>query len=147
VTAAVAEHVAETAAAVATIVAVIALAWALVALVRGPRRARLAPMLIVVSAGAVLTFVAYIAFALRCPADGCRKVHRTALARIDPWSASMHPWQWASELALASIGLAVAAFALALAARGRRGAWPALWGAQGIYAAWVAVAVLVPALS
>ena len=142
------ERIAEVAAAVATVLAVAALAWALVALLRSRRPARLGPALVVASAGAVLTFVAYVAFALRCPTAGCRQHGpRAVLARLDPWSRSMHAWQWAAELALASAALAVAAVALALAARGWRGARPALWGAQGLYVAWLAVAVLIPALS
>lgn len=146
-TAAAGEHLAEVASAVATVLAVAALCWALVTLVRRPRPRRLVPTLVVVSAGSVLTFVAYIAFALRCPVDGCHTPHRRSLAHIDPWSSSMKPWQWSTELALASAGLAIGALALALAARGWRGARPALWSASGLYAAWVAIAIVVPALS
>src|SRR5205807_522863 len=121
---------AEVASAAATLVAIAALGWALAGLLRGMRPKRLVPPLIVVTVGAILSLVAYIAFVVHCPGGGCRARDRSVLAGVDPWSSGMHAWQWAAELALATTGLVAASLALALAVRGRPGVRPALLGAH-----------------
>ena len=139
--------VAELAPAAGTVLAIGALVWALPAIMRreGPQ-VRLAPALVLVTAGAVMTFVAYIAFLLRCAHGDCHVARASGLGAVDPWRDNMHAWQWSTELVLASAGLVVASVALALVARRRRGARAALWGARALYAAWLAM-VAVPALA
>ena len=127
---------AELAAAAATVLAVVALATGLPALLRDryAGRARITPALVVLTGGAAITFVAYLAFTLRCGNSGCRKGAGEGWLEADRWWRDDSTWQWGGQLLLAALGLAAAAVAFWLGARGRGGRAP-------VVAAWALYAV------
>ena len=103
-------------------------------------RPRLAGPLVTITGGAVFTFVAYLAYEGRC-----REWCGTQAAPGQPvWWRIEEAWQWAAQLAVASVGLAAAALALFLAARGMRGVRPTLRASQVVFAAWLVVALAIP---
>ncbi len=102
-------------------------------------RPRLAAPLVTITGGAVVTFVAYLAYDGRCR-DWCGT---QATGRAVWWRVE-EAWQWAGQLAVASVGLAAAALALLLAARGMRGVRPAVRTAQVAFAVWLVTAVAIP---
>jgi hypothetical protein len=138
-----ATRVGEIALAAATVVAVIALAAALPAIMRGRRgRAKLTPALVLVTGGAAITFVSYLAFAIRCTQAGCTEFGSGQLE----WWRVRSTWEWGAQLALASLGLAIGTVSLALAARGRRGARVTLNLARVVYLVWIVAVFLMPAV-
>ena len=107
-------------------------------------RGRLTPALVIVTGGAAITFVSYLAYVLRCRGSGC---HETgwAFGFINTWWRQDDTWQWGAQLALASVGLVAGSIALALSARGRtETARPPLFAARLAYMTW-AVVVFLPA--
>ena len=139
------DRVGEIALAVATVMAVVAVGVTLPAL---PRRARgrtgLTPALVIVTGGAAITFVAYLAFTIRCEQSGCGVSAGDALAGIDPWWRDGRSWEWGAQLLLASVALVTSSLALALAARELRGARPALLLARLAYFTWVVLVFALP---
>lgn len=142
-----ADNVGEIAFAVATVVAVVSILATLHAMLkRTDRRNRLTPALVIVTAGAGVTLVAYLAFLLRCSSPACRvRSHAMAIALFPSWY-HRHAWQWGTQLALASVGLLLGSLALALAARQWRGARLALSAAGALYALWAALVFALPNL-
>src|SRR3954447_16265715 len=131
-------------------VALVCIAATLVPLARGngreqpAGRARLTPALVIVTGGAAVTFVSYIAYVLRCRGGGC---HDTgwAFGLVRTWWRQETAWEGGAQLTLASVGLGAASIALALSARGsEESARPPLIAARIAYLAW-AVLVFVPA--
>jgi hypothetical protein len=140
------DRIAELAVASATVFAAVAVVYTLPALVSRARgRAGLTPALVIVTGGAAITFVAWLAFTVRCTQSGCHVHPGDTFAGLEPWWRRKHSWQWGGQLGLASVGLVTASIALALAARDRPGARPALIAARAFYVAWAAVAFLIPA--
>jgi hypothetical protein len=100
---------------------------------------RLAAPLMTLTGGAVITFVAYLAY------DGrCRGWCGPDPAGREVWWRIHDAWQWAAQLAVASIGLGAAALALVLAARGMRGVRPNVRVAQAAFACWIVAALVIP---
>jgi hypothetical protein len=92
-----------------------------------------------ITGGAVIAFVAYLAY------DGrCREWCGPDPAGREAWWRVEEAWQWAAQLALASVGLGAAALALVLAARGMRGVRPSVRVAQAAFAAWLVTALVLP---
>jgi hypothetical protein len=140
------DRVGEAAVAAATVFAAVAVVYTLPALVNRPRgRSGLTPALVIITGGAAITFVAWLAFTVRCSQSGCHIHPGDSIGGLEPWWRRKHSWQWGGQLALASLGLVTAAIALALAARERPGARKALLAARAFYATWAVVAFLVPA--
>jgi hypothetical protein len=107
-------------------------------------RPRVLAPLAMTTGGAVITFVAYIAFEGRCGLD-CIDRGGPQLAGRDVWWRVEEAWQWSAQLAIASVGLAAAAIALVCAARGwQRAAGTPLWVARIAYAVWALAALIVP---
>lgn len=141
-----ADRVGEITLAAATVAAVILLAVTLPALVRRAKRgAGLTSALVIVTGGAAITFVAYLAFAVRCAEAACRVGPADDVAGIAPWWRDNSSWQWGAQLALASVSLVVACAALALAARERRSAGRVQTLARVAYVVWVLGVFVVPA--
>jgi hypothetical protein len=145
-----ADHAGEIALGLAMAVALVCIAATLVPLARGagreePRgRARMTPALVVLTGGAAITFVSYLAYVLRCRSEGC-EAPGWAFGFISTWWRQETAWEWGAQLALASIGLVAASIALALSASGRfKRARPPLIAARLAYAAW-ALVVFLPA--
>jgi hypothetical protein len=134
-------------------VALVCIAFTVVPLARGtPRgqgegphgRARMTPALVIVTGGAAITFVSYLAYVLRCNGQGCTDPG-WAFGFVRTWWRRDSAWEWGAQLALASVGLVSASIALAFSARGRtRRARPPLIAARLAYLAW-AVLVFAPA--
>jgi hypothetical protein len=102
-------------------------------------RPRLAAPLVTLTAGAVIAFVAYLAY------DGrCRGWCGPDAAGREAWWRIQDAWQWAVQLAVASIGLGAASLALVLAARGMRGVRPSIRVAQAAFACWIFAALVIP---
>jgi hypothetical protein len=102
-------------------------------------RPRLAAPLVTITAGAVIAFASYLAY------DGrCREWCGAEPAGQAVWWRIEDAWQWAGQLAVASLGLAAAALGLVLAARGMRGVRPAVILARAAFAVWIVVAVAIP---
>jgi hypothetical protein len=146
----VADRAGEIALGLAMAVALVCIAATLVPLARGagrdePRgRARMTPALVVLTGGAAITFVSYLAYVLRCRSEGCTGAD-WAFGFVRTWWRRDTAWEWGAQLALASIGLVAASLALALSASGRfKDARPPLYAARIAYAAW-ALVVFVPA--
>ena len=140
------DRVGEVAVAAATVFAAVAVIYTLPALVNRTRgRAGLTPALVIITGGAAITFVAWLAFTVRCTQSGCNVHPGDTFAGLEPWWRRKHSWQWGAQLALASAGLVTASIALALAARDRPNARKALISARAFYAAWAAVAFVIPA--
>lgn len=102
-------------------------------------RPRLAAPLVTITGGAVIAFVAYLGYQGRCR-DWCGPDP----AGREVWWRVEEAWQWAAQLALASVGLGAAALALVLAARGMRGVRPSVRVAQAAFATWLTVAAALP---
>ena len=131
--------------AAATIVAVIAVGVALGAIARrGGGRSGLTSALVIVTGGAAVTFVAYLAFQIRCGEAGCVVRPGDAVAGISPWWRIDDAWQWGAQLTLAAVALVVSSLALAFAARESRAARPLLMAARLAYALWALLVFLVP---
>jgi hypothetical protein len=129
-----------------TVVAVALLAVTLPVLVRRARgRAGLTPALVIATGGAAITFVAYLAFAVRCRQAGCHFRRGDTVAGIAPWWRIKESWQWGAQLALASVGLLIASAALALAVREKRAARPVVTLARLAYGVWAVVVFVIPA--
>ena len=132
--------------AAATVAAVVLLALTLPVLLRRAQgRAGLTPALVILTGGAAITFVAYLAFAVRCTHAGCHFDPGDRVAGIYPWWRVHDAWQWGAQLALASLGLVIASLALALAVREKRAARPAVTLARVAYGVWALVAFVIPA--
>ena len=147
---AVADRAGEIVLGLAMAVALVCIAATLVPLARGagrdePRgRARMTPALVILTGGAAVTFVSYLAFVLRCESQGCRDPG-WAFGLLRTWWRRDTAWEWGAQLALASIGLVAASIALAFSASGRfKRARPPLFAARLAYAAW-AILVFLPA--
>ena len=124
------------------------LAIALPALLRrgpGGRRGGVTSALVIVTGGAAVTFVAWLAFAVRCSQYGCRVGPGDDVGGVDPWWHMRQAWEWGTQLALAAVGLAIASLALALAARERRSARWMVNLARLVYLIWVIGVFAVPA--
>jgi hypothetical protein len=105
---------------------------------------RLFPPLAMTTGGAVITFIAYIAFNGRCGSE-CIDNGGPQLAGRDVWWRVDQAWQWSAQLGLASLGLAAAALALLFTARGwNRMVGMPLWVARIAYCVWAIVALLLP---
>ena len=118
---------AEVVLAVATLIAIAAVATGLPALLRDRRaaRSRVTSALVILTGGAAITFVAYLAFALRCGNSGCRDGAGDGLAEMDRWWRAESTWQWGGQLMLAAVALIAASTAFALSARASpRARWP-----------------------
>lgn len=102
-------------------------------------RPRLAAPLVTITGGAVIAFVAYLAYEGRC-----REWCGPEPAGREVWWRVEEAWQWAGQLAVASIGLGAAALALVLAARRMRGVRLSVRVAQVAFAAWLAAALALP---
>jgi hypothetical protein len=102
-------------------------------------RPRLAAPLVTITGGGVITFLSYLAYQDRCR-DWCGP--DTAGRAV--WWRIEEAWQWAGQLAVASVGLGAAALALVLAARGMRGVRPTVRVAQVAFATWIVVALVIP---
>ena len=102
-------------------------------------RPRLAGPLVTITGGAVIAFVSYLAYETRC-SEWCG----TEAAGRAVWWRVEEAWQWAGQLALASVGLGAAALALVLSARGMRGVRPAVRLARLAFAIWIVVALAIP---
>ena len=146
----VADRAGEIALGLAMAVALVCIAATLVPLARGAGRdephgrARMTPALVILTGGAAITFVSYLAYVLRCRSEGCEAAG-WAFGFINTWWRRETAWEWGAQLALASIGLVAASIALALSARGRfKRARPPLIAARLAYAAW-ALVVFLPA--
>jgi len=134
--------------AAATVIAVALLAVTLPAMLRRGRgrRSGVTSALVIVTGGAAVTFVAYLAFAVRCSQAGCRVPGGDTVAGLHLWWRTRDAWQWGAQLALASVGLAVASLSLALAARERRMAGRVVNLARVTYALWAVAVFAVPAI-
>jgi cytochrome c biogenesis factor len=141
------DRVGEAALAAATIVAVALVATTLPAVFRrsGGPRGTLTPALVIVTGGAALTFVAYLAFAVRCTQSGCNVRQDHAVGGVLPWWRIKGSWQWGAQLTLASVGFALAALALAMAARERRRAGRAVNVARLAFGLWALLVFVIPA--
>ncbi len=140
-----ADRVGEIALAVATVVAVAAVGVALRGVTRGKSgRAAVTPSLVIVTGAAAITFVAYLAFQIRCGETACVIGPGDDVAGVDPWWRIDGAWQWGAQLALASVGLLVSSLALAAAARESRAARPLLFGARAAYFLWAVLVFAVP---
>jgi hypothetical protein len=146
--AAVVDRIGEIAVAAATLLAVVAVAVALPALMRrrSGGRSGLTPSLVILTGGAAITFVAWLAFTVRCSQAGCHVKPSDTIAGLAPWWRRKHSWQWSGQLMLASLGLVTASVALALAARRGKGARPAVLLARLCYAVWAVVVFVIPAI-
>jgi hypothetical protein len=102
-------------------------------------RPRLAGPLVTITGGSVIAFVSYLAYQGRC-----REWCGTEVAGRAVWWRVEDAWQWAGQLALASVGLGAASLALVLSARGMRGVGPAVKLARAAFAIWTAVALAIP---
>lgn len=141
------DRIGEIAVAAATVFAALAVGLTLPTLIRRTRgRSKLTPALVIITGGAAITFVAWLAFTIRCSQSGCHVPKGSDVLGLEPWWRRKASWQWGGQLALASVGLVAAALALALAAREKRSARPALFVARLSYVAWAAVAFVIPAL-
>ena len=146
-----ADRAGEIALGIAMAVALVCIAVAVVPLARGEGggeepggRARMTPALVILTGGAAITFVSYLAYVLRCQGHGCTDPG-WAFGFIRTWWRRETAWEWGAQLALASIGLVAASIALALSASGRiKRARPPLIAARLAYLAW-AVLVFAPA--
>jgi hypothetical protein len=114
---------------------------------RGPggRTAAITSSLVIVTGGAAVTFVAYLAFVIRCSQYGCHVRPGDRVSGIAPWWHIRHAWQWGAQLGLAAIGLAVGSAALALASRERRSARIGLNLARALFGLWVVGVFAIPA--
>ena len=146
----VADRAGEIALGLAMAIALVCIAATLVPLARGegrdePRgRARMTPALVILTGGAAITFVSYLAYVLRCRSEGCHDAG-WAFGLFRTWWRRETAWEWGAQLALASIGLVAASIALAFSARGRfRRARTPLFAARLAYAVW-AIVVFLPA--
>ena len=146
----VADRAGEIALGLAMAVALVCIAATLVPLARGrgrdePRgRAKMTPALVILTGGAAITFVSYLAYVLRCRSQGCHDAG-WAFGFLRTWWRRETAWEWGIQLALTSIGLVAASVALALSATGRfKRAKAPLIAARLAYAAW-AVVVFLPA--
>jgi hypothetical protein len=137
---------AEIALAAATVIAIGAVATGLPALLRDRRagRARITSALVILTGGAAITFVAWVAFTLRCGNSSCQKGAGTSWIELDRWWRDDSTWQWGAQLLLAAVGLAAAAVAFMLGARGsgRRAPLRAAWIFYGL---WVVLVFVVTA--
>jgi cytochrome bd-type quinol oxidase subunit 2 len=135
--------------ATAIVVGVAAMVTAVATLMRAPAerdaRARLTPALVILTGGAFITFSGYLAYDLRC-GHRCERGAGGGFAGLDRWWRDHDSWQWGAQLTIAAVGLAAAAVAFALAARGSRHARVPLWAARLIYLAWIALVFAVPAV-
>jgi hypothetical protein len=143
------DHPGELALAGATIVALAAVVAGLPLMLRPSEaesgRSRVTPSLVMLTGGAAVTFAAYLAFELRCGTTGCRQGAGGGFAGLHRWWRTESSWAWGAQLLVASLGLAAAAVAFWLSARGsRRARWP-LWWARLLYVAWAVFVFLVPA--
>ena len=111
---------------------------------RDQRRSRVTSALVIVTGAAAATFVSYLGYAVRCSQFGCEVAPEKA-AGLYPWWRTELTWQWGAQMALASLGLVIAAAALALAVRERRSARRAVNAARLVYALWAIAVFLVPA--
>ena len=142
----VSDRVGEVTLAAATVAAAVLLVLTLPALVRRARgRAGLTPALVIATGGAAITFVAYLAFAVRCTQAGCHFRRGDTVAGLAPWWRIKGSWQWGAQLALASVGLLISSAALALAVRESRAAGPAVSLARLAYGVWAVVVFFIPA--
>jgi hypothetical protein len=140
------DRLGEIALAVATVVAVIAVGAALSAIARrNAGRGGLTSALVIVTGGAAVTFVAYLAFQIRCGEAGCIVRDGDTVAGVSPWWRIDHAWQWGGQLALAAVALMVSSLALTFAARESRAARPLLIAARAAYFLWAVLVFLVPA--
>ena len=140
------DRVGEIMVAAGTLIAVVAVGAALPALMRRTGgRSGLTPALVILTGGAAITFVAWLAFTIRCSQSGCHVKPSYTVFGLEPWWRRKHSWQWGAQLTLASVGLVVASLSLALAARERPGARATLFAARFVYAAWALVAFVLPA--
>jgi hypothetical protein len=147
IAATVADRVGEIGLAVATVLAVAAVAVALTAIAgRDTGRARVTSALVIVTGGAAVTFVAYLAFQIRCGDAGCVIRPGDDVAGIAPWWRIDGAWQWGAQLMLASVALVTSALALAAAARESRFARPLLTAARVAYVVWALLVFAIPAL-
>jgi hypothetical protein len=143
------DRIGEVTLAVATVLAVVLLAVTLPALLRrgpGGRRGGVTSALVIVTGGAAVTFVAWLAFAVRCTQYGCDARPGETVAGLPTWWHARHTWEWGTQLALAAVGLAVGSAALALAARERRAARRVVNLARLAYALWVIGVFAMPAV-
>lgn len=133
--------------AVATLAAVALLALTLPVLARRARssRAGVTPALVIATGGAAITFVAYLAFLVRCRQAGCHFHRGDMVAGISPWWRIKEAWQWGAQLALAGVGLLIASAALALAVREKRASRRVVALARLAYGVWAVVVFLIPA--
>jgi hypothetical protein len=145
-----ADHAGEIALGIAMTVALVCIAATLLPLARvngrdhPTGRARLTPALVIVTGGAAVTFVSYLAYVLRCHGQGCRDPG-WAFGIVRTWWRRDTAWEWGAQLALASVGLVAGSIALAFSARGREDrARPPLLAARVAYFAW-ALIVFLPA--
>jgi hypothetical protein len=139
------DRVGEIALAVATVVAVAAVAVALRGVTRRDTgRSGVTPSLVIVTGAAAITFVAYLAFQIRCGEAGCVIRPGDDVAGIAPWWRIDRAWQWGAQLTLASAGLLISSLALASAARESRGARPLLIAARSAYFLWAVLVFAVP---
>jgi cytochrome c biogenesis factor len=141
------DRVGEIALAAATVVAVVLVAATLPAVMRRSDRSRrrITPALVIVTGGAAVTFVAYLAFAVRCTQSGCNVRPGDSFAGVQPWWRIKGSWQWGAQLALASAGFAIASVALAMAAGERRRAGRAVNVARVVYGLWALLVFVIPA--
>jgi hypothetical protein len=145
-----ADRVGEVALGLAMAIAIVCIAATLVPLARGDGpdqtrgRARMTPALVILTGGAAITFVSYLAFVLRCRGDACGG-SEWDLGVLRTWWRLDSAWEWGAQLALASAGLLTASVALALTASGRfRRARRPLLAARLAYGVW-ALLVFLPA--
>jgi hypothetical protein len=142
-----ADRVGEIALAVATVVAVAAVVAALGGITRrNARRAGVTPALVIVTCAAAITFVAYLAFQIRCGETGCVIGPGDEVAGVSPWWRIDRAWQWGGQLTLASAGLVISSLALAAAARESPAARPLLIAARSAYFVWAVLVFAVPML-
>ena len=141
-----ADRVGEVVMAAATIAAVVLMAFTLPALLRRDRvgRARVTPALVILTAAAAITFVAYLGFIFRCDESGCGVPSGQDVLGVEPWWRDDTAWQWGGQLALAGIALVLSSAALTLAVRERAAARRAVLLARVAVGAWVLLAFLVP---
>ena len=136
--------------AAAIVAAVIALATALPPLLRSAgepgARSRLAPSLVIVTGGALITFTAYLAFDIRC-GESCIADPAAGLFDLDRWWRRRRSWQWEAQLLVAAPALAVAALAFAMAVRRNHRAVLPLGIARALYGVWIVTVFGFTALS
>ena len=144
------ELAAEVLLAAATVVAAAAVLATVPSIVRRPgagrpaaRRKHLTPALVILTGGAAVTFVAWLAFELRC-GGACTGAREGPLG-FEPWWRRHRSWQWSGQLVLASLGLATASLALTLSARRRKVARVPLIAARVAYGCWAVGVALAPA--